>query len=252
MEILPIATDVLRPGDSLADALINASAYREEDIVVVSSKIVATSEGAAIAVDALQPSTEAMTIASITAQDPRFVEAILRETKRRHGAVRHCCPGAILTELAPEGMRGSILIANAGLDQSNTEKDTVIGWPEDPVRSTDTLRAALERKLGFRIGIILSDSCSLPRRKGVVAIGLACSGIDPLLSLKGIPDLSGRPLLMTTEAIADQLATAGNAVMGNAAQSIPAAIIRNHGVALSDFSGWVPGIMKNEDLFGEM
>mgnify|MGYP000387859356 CR=1 FL=1 len=58
---------------------------------------------------------EAVSIATETRQDPRFVEAILQETTRLNGSVRHHCPGAVLTELKPGGMRGSILIANAGL-----------------------------------------------------------------------------------------------------------------------------------------
>jgi F420-0:gamma-glutamyl ligase len=57
---------------------------------------------------------------------------------------------------------------------------------------------------------------------------------------------------MTQEAIADQLATAANMLMGNAAESIPTVIIRDHGIALSDFEGWVPGIEAEEDLFGTL
>ena len=77
---------------------------------------------------------------------------------------------------------------------------------------------------------------------GVTAFALVCVGLDPLLSQQGVEDLFGKPLRITTEAIADQLATAANFVMGNAGQSTPAAIIRAHGLRLSDFAGWVPGI----------
>ncbi len=247
--ILPVRTRLVTRGDSVADLLADSSFYRESDVIVVSSKILATAEGAMRGLATLKPSDEAVSIATETRQDPRFVEAILQETTRLNGSVRHHCPGAVLTELKPGGMRGSILIANAGLDQSNAEADAAIGWPRDPARTATALRGELERRLGIRLAVIVSDSCSLPRRKGVVAIALACSGIDPLLSLEGVPDLRGRPLSMTTEAVADQLATAGNAVMGNAGNSTPAAIIRDHGLSLSEFSGWVPGIGEKEDLF---
>ena len=75
------------------------------------------------------------------------------------------------------------------------------------------------------------------------------SGLDPLLSQKGKTDLFGKPLKITTEAVADQLATAANFLMGNAAQSIPAVIIRDHGLTLSDWEGWIPGIEPEKDLF---
>lgn len=63
------------------------------------------------------------------------------------------------------------------------------------------------------------------------------------------PDLFGNNLHVTEEAVADQLATAGNAIMGNADQCIPAAIIRNHGYTRSDFCGFVPGIERGKDLY---
>ena len=56
-------------------------------------------------------------------------------------------------------------------------------------------------------------------------------------------------MTITVEATADQLATAANTLMGNAAQAVPAVIIRDHGLSFSDFCGWVPGIEKEEDLF---
>ena len=66
---------------------------------------------------------------------------------------------------------------------------------------------------------------------------------------KGKQDLFGKELKITTEAIADQLATAANTLMGNASQSTPIVIIRDHGIPLSDFAGWVPGIEPSADLF---
>lgn len=84
-----------------------------------------------------------------------------------------------------------------------------------------------------------------------MAFALVCDGIDPVKSEVGRKDLFGKPLRFTLEAVADQLATAANFVMGNADQSVPAAIIRDHGLALGNFSGWVDGIDPDEDLFRE-
>lgn len=246
MQILPIATATLRPGDDLAALLTKQ--VQDGDILVVSSKALSMIEGRLIDLASITPTEEAETYAETCRQDPAFTQAVLDETKRLNGEVAGTCPWALLTSVKPAGMKtGRILCPNAGLDQSNVEKGKAIGWPEDPVKSV----AELRKNLG-NVGIILSDSCCRPGRLGVTAFALATSGIDPLLSQVGKKDLFDRELKFTHEAVADQLAVAANAVMGNANQSVPAAIIRDHGFALSDYEGWVEGIEKDEDLFGDI
>jgi coenzyme F420-0:L-glutamate ligase/coenzyme F420-1:gamma-L-glutamate ligase len=282
MLILPIRTPTLKPGDDLAAILGATGMIEVGDIVVLSSKAVATVEGSAIDLRTIKPKNEAEELAKICHQDAHFTQAILKETKRMNGEVVGTCPWALLTSLKPEGMnRGRILCPNAGLDQSNVEKGWAIGWPEDPVESVRRIRKQLEYPArepkkprqpmkprnvrnsldssvtlksleSFRIGVLLSDSCCRPGRSGVVAFALVCAGMDPLKSEVGRKDLFGKELRFTNEAVADQLATAANAVMGNAGQSTPAAIIRDHGQTLSDFSGWVEGIEEEEDLYREL
>ena len=269
----------------------------ELDIFVISSKAVATAEGRIVDLASLTPSEEAKTLSKKCGRSPEFCEAVLAETKMRNGIVRGTCPGAIISELKPWGSspksfstrsstasqssavsslarreQGTIITANAGLDESNTEKGTAVGWPEDPAKSAQMLRQKLanhtkvmsdkrlaasngEKLIANRlplIAVVITDSCVRPRRWGVVAFALAVAGIDPLRDEAGREDLFGRKLRITKEAIADQLATAANMLMGNADQSIPAVIIRDHGLTLSDFAGWVPGIEPEEDLFREI
>jgi F420-0:gamma-glutamyl ligase len=150
----------------------------------------------------------------------------------------------MLTELKPEGFpSGVLLAANAGLDESNVESGYCIGWPGDPLTSIKKLRKALHA------AVLITDSTCRPRRQGVTALALVVSGFHPLRSLIGTRDLFGRDLRMTQEAVADQLATAANMLMGNAGESVPAVIIRNHGIAFTDYEGWVPGIAPEADLF---
>ena len=269
----------------------------ELDIFVISSKAVATAEGRIVDLASLTPSEEAKTLSKKCGRSPEFCEAVLAETKMRNGIVRGTCPGAIISELKPWGSspksfstrsstasqspavsslarreQGTIITANAGLDESNTEKGTAVGWPEDPVSSARRLRQQLEEHMrdkgkGIRteeshrpfslspyplsthLAVIITDSCVRPRRWGVTAFALAVAGIDPLRDEVGREDLFGRKLRITKEAVADQLATAANMLMGNADQSIPAVIIRDHGLTLSEYEGWVPGIEPEEDLF---
>lgn len=250
MLILPVPTPRLNQGDDIVSLLLKND-IRDGDILVVSSKAVARIEGATIDLRKIQPTPEARKYAHECNQDPCFTQCVLDETKRMNGAVSGTCPFALLTILQPTDMKtGRILCPNAGVDQSNIEAGHAIGWPLDPVASIRLLqKKILEHKKYSKIGIILSDSCTRPGRLGVTAFALTCCGIDPFISNVGNEDLFGKKLRVTQEAVADQLATAANAVMGNAAQSIPVAIIRDHRLPSSDFCGWVPGIEPEEDLF---
>lgn len=244
MQILSVHTSLLQCGSDLTAELLKNARFEDTDILIISSKAVAVTEGAAVSLADMVPSTEALELSRQYNQDPRFTEFILRETKRMNGAVIGVSPHVLLTSLKPSGMKhGRILCPNAGADQSNIDTDSAIGWPLDPVLSARQLSQALG------IPVIISDSCCVPARLGVTAFALACSGINPFRSEVGEKDLFGKTMRMTQEAVADQLATAANAVMGNSAQSVPAAIIRDYGILRSDFSGWVDGIEAEEDLF---
>ncbi|MEI8230024.1 MAG: coenzyme F420-0:L-glutamate ligase [Candidatus Peregrinibacteria bacterium] len=250
MHILPISTGLLNAGDNLAAILTQSFAFQDNDILVISSKAIATIEGAAIDLTTLTVSDEAKTWAKECGKSPAFCQGVLEETKRLNGEIVSSCPLALLTELQPSGLsEGSLLVPNAGLDESNVAKGFAIGWPHDPLASGIRMKSAIEKSSGKNVAVITSDSNCRPRRIGVTAFALTSAGIDPLLSKIGMKDLFGKPMTMTVEAVADQLATAANSVMGNAGESIPAAVIRDHGYTLSDFAGWVPGIAKEEDLF---
>jgi coenzyme F420-0:L-glutamate ligase len=245
MEILPIRTPLLTSGDDLAQAILAAIDLHDGDIIVFSSKVVAVTEGATIDLTKITPTSEAMNIARVHGGDPKEYQAILDETHRMNGKVIRITDRILLTELFPTGLsEGSILVPNAGLDHSNSKEGTMIGWPKDPVKSLKSIRKTLGS-----VAVILSDSSIAPRRSGVTAIALAVDGIDPLESQIGKPDLFGKPLRVTVEARADQLATMANAVMGNTNGSTPITVIRDHGIPFSSFSGWVPGIERERDLY---
>ncbi len=244
MQILAIPTPVLHHGSDLGLEIMKNTRLEKGDIVVISSKVVATVEQSALSLSTFTPSAKALALSATCNQDPRFTEFVLQETKRMNGCVVGVSPHVLLTSLKPSGMTcGRILCPNAGADLSNVEEHSVIGWPHDPVVSAQKLR----RVLGTPV--IISDSCCVIGRRGVIAYALVCAGVDPQRSEIGKKDLFGKTMRLTEEAVADQLATAANAVMGNSAQSIPAAVIRNAGIPSSDFLGWVDGMSMEEDLF---
>ncbi|PIR52633.1 hypothetical protein COU76_05445 [Candidatus Peregrinibacteria bacterium CG10_big_fil_rev_8_21_14_0_10_49_10] len=250
MYFLPIRTGILRKGDFIAQTIAKECDLQNGDIVAVSAKACAVCEGAAIDLSQVAITAEATDWAERCGRSPAFRQAVLDETERMHGIVVSSCPLAMLCDLQPDGLsEGSILAVNAGLDESNIGEGFAIGWPKDPVATVQNMQDELQKISGKHIAVILTDSCCRPGRLGVTALALCTCGIDPLLSQIGKPDLFGHKLTMTHEATADQLATAANFLMGNADQSTPAVILREHGLSLSDFCGWVPGIERNEDMF---
>jgi len=256
VKIIPIQTPLIEKDDDLIKLIVDSAQLEDGDIIVLSSKAVAMSEGELIDLSKVEVSDEAKEWAEKLKRhnpNPAFRQAVIDETAHMHGRVLPSCEHAMLTEVRPDGLpSGTILAANAGLDRSNAPDGFAIGWPKDPLVSARRIRKELSDETGKKVAVIITDSCCRPRRKGVTAIALTVAGIDPLQSQIGKDDLFGQDLRMTEEATADQLATAANFVMGNADQSIPAVIIRDHKMDLTDFEGWVPGIEPEEDLFKGM
>jgi len=122
------------------------------------------------------------------------------------------------------------VMANAGVDRSNvasvTAREPVLLLPHDPDASAAALRTALQLRFGVALGIVVSDSFGRPWRMGVVNVALGAAGVPALLNCRGESDRSGRPLQVTEVAIADALAAAAGLVMGEAAESVPAVLIR--------------------------
>jgi coenzyme F420-0:L-glutamate ligase / coenzyme F420-1:gamma-L-glutamate ligase len=245
MELIGITTDILRRGDNLAATLKGAADIHPDDIVVISSKIIATCEDAFVDLATINVSDTARMEAEKTGRSPEFCQTVLDETTRMHGRVAGRCPGALLCVLHPTPTV-TILAANAGMDQSNVPDGTALGWPRDS--------AASAKRLASELGcaVIIIDSCCTVLRTGISAYALACAGIDPIRDERGKPDLFGKPLRITRDAIADELAAGTSVIMGNAAQATPAVIVRNHGLPRSNFAGWIETFRPEEDLFRDV
>jgi coenzyme F420-0:L-glutamate ligase/coenzyme F420-1:gamma-L-glutamate ligase len=81
-----------------------------------------------------------------------------------------------------------------------------------------------------------------------VAIGLA--GISPIRDRRGEKDLFGYILRIKQTAIADELSSAAELVIGQADEGIPAAIIRGYGYARTENAKATELIRPREkDLF---
>ncbi len=225
--VLPLAAlPEVRPGDDLgalvADALAatpGALPLRADDVVVVTQKVVSKAEGAVVDLRTIEPRPEAVAFAERWRRDPRQVEVVLREAVR----IVRMANGVIIAE-TPQGF----ILANAGVDASNVgpgSGDVVLRLPDDPDASARRIRSAIESRHGVAPGVVVSDSLGRPWRFGITDLAIGVAGFRPLEDLRGTVDADGRPMTATIRAVADEIASAAELVLGKAARR-PVALVR--------------------------
>src|SRR6266403_5739355 len=192
----------VRPGDDIARLIVEAAARQATpvasgDLLVIGQKIVSKAEGRLVKLADVQPSPIALAMAPGLAKDPRLVEVILRESRR----VVRMDKGVIITET-----HHGWICANAGVDQSNVDTDTVALLPEDPDRSARTLRERVHALTSAEVAVIVADTFGRPWREGLTNVAIGLAGMAALRDYIGLPDSAGRPLQMTMLAVADELA----------------------------------------------
>jgi coenzyme F420-0:L-glutamate ligase / coenzyme F420-1:gamma-L-glutamate ligase len=198
LEVLPVTgLPEIGAGADLA-ALIGDAApdLRDGDILVVTSKIVSKAEGRVV-----------------TGDREAFIDAESVRTVARRGQTR------IVTT------RHGLVMAAAGVDNSNTAPGTVVLLPEDPDGSAGRLRAGIAARRGLTVGVIVSDTMGRPWRTGQTDTAIGAAGLEPLRDHRGQTDTFGNLLEVTVAAVADEIAAAADLVKGKTTQ-IPVAIVR--------------------------
>jgi len=210
-------------GSDLA-ALIAAAApdLRAGDILVITSKIVSKAEGRVVTVSREQ---------AIEAETVRVVA--------RRGA----------TTIAQT--RHGLVLAAAGVDESNTAPGTVVLLPEDPDESARRLRKALHHRTSVSLGVIVTDTMGRPWRAGQTDNAVGAAGIVPVRDYRGEPDTFGNILEVTVAAVADEIAAAADLVKGKS-RHVPVAVVRGLAEFVTEQDG--PGARAlirpaEEDMF---
>ncbi len=222
--ILPLrGIGEVRPGDDLAallaDAITAAGGLLAGDILVVTQKIVSKAEGRIIDPVDIEPSAFAHQIARTAKKDAHYQEVVLRESAR----IVKMANGVLITET-----HHGFICANSGVDESNVDGGRRLALlPIDPDASAAALRAALAARFGHAPAVIITDTFGRPWREGQVNVAIGVAGIEPLRDFKGIADSYGYTMQATLIAIADELASAAELVMGKI-DRVPAAIVRGY------------------------
>jgi coenzyme F420-0:L-glutamate ligase / coenzyme F420-1:gamma-L-glutamate ligase len=226
IKIFPITgLPLSKKGDNIAKLIVEAAKkqgtpIQDRDVIVVTHVFVSKAEGNIINLDTVTPSEKAKELADKTGKDPAIVEVILRETKD----IVRVGPNSIITETI-----SGIVCANAGVDRSNVEGErNVVPLPQNPNQSAQTIREGIKQFCGCDVAVIVSDTHGRPFRMGEINIAVGVAGFKPIRDRRGEKDLFGYTLKLKQTAVADELSSAAELVIGQANEGIPAAIIRGY------------------------
>jgi len=217
---------LVKSGDNVAEIIVeiageNDLEIEDGDVVVVAQKIFSKTEKKVIRLRDVIPSKKAEKIAKITGKSPKFVELVLRETKKMVKASR----GILIVE----DKRGLICI-NAGIDKSNVEgRENFALLPENPDESAEKCRMEIKKLTGKNVAVIICDTYSRPFRRGQVNFAIGVAGIKPFKDYRGKEDLFGRILIVKNVAVIDEIAAAAELLMGQAKEARPVVIFKGLG-----------------------
>ncbi len=226
IRILPVrGLPEVAKGDDLAEMIARVTELADGDVVVVTQKVVSKAEGRLVDLD------------PEVGHKP-LVEAESVRVLRRRGDL-------VISETAH-----GFVCANAGVDLSNVAEGTAALLPVAPDRSARRIRDALRHHVGVKVAVVVSDTFGRPWRRGVTDVAIGCSGLKPIIDLRGTSDALGRELQVTEVAIVDELAAAAELVMGKA-ENVPVAVVRGVDPSWFGEGGVVDDVVRDpsEDLF---
>jgi F420-0:gamma-glutamyl ligase len=205
MHYIPIKTRRLNPPQDDVYAVLRESLtdLQEGDVVLVTSKIVAIHQGRCVPTDQVDKKA--------------LVKAEAEYSIEGHQKFNY----------SPLAIKHNALFYAAGIDESNADNHYIL-LPHEPFVEAEKIWSFVREQSGVEnLGIIITDSHSIPLRSGSIGTSIAWWGIDPCESHKGKKDLFGRPLAFSTTNIVDCLAAGGGAVSGESSESTPLIIVRD-------------------------
>ena len=240
MQIIPIPIEKeITEDDDLSELILNSGDILDGDVLVIAQKIISKQEGRMVELSTVNPSLLAQGISSQYNKDPALVELILSESKR----IVRLKNGLIIVET-----NSGFICANAGIDESNVVDGFATLLPLDSDKSAEIIRTNILNKTGKNVAVIISDTFGRPFRMGQTNCAIGISGLNPILDYAGTLDSFKRILRITAIAVADELSSATELVMGKT-KKCPVAIVRNYSFNVG--SNTIQDLIRpeNEDLF---
>jgi len=239
--LIPVQLPTVQIGEDLGKIVAGALGkcdlrLSDGDVIAVSSKVVAASEGRVVKLNSVRVTGTAKQLSRKWHVDPRLATLVLDESEGILGGVA----GFLLT------IKSGILTANAGIDLKNSPRGTVTLWPHDADISAARLRKSLEEASGKRLGVIVVDSRVTPLRLGTVGLALGVSGFFPVRDIRGKPDIFGRKVKATQANMADDLASSAHVLMSESNEHQALVVIRGAPVLLRSGGGSKEALLSRE------
>jgi coenzyme F420-0:L-glutamate ligase/coenzyme F420-1:gamma-L-glutamate ligase len=233
----------VRSGDDIGALVVESGDPGDDEIVVLSQKIVSKAEGRLRRLEEVDPSDRARKLAGETGKNPRLVQLAIEESR----AVIRASPGVLIVET-----HTGLVCANAGIDASNLAGDGLVALlPEDPDASARQIRERIRAAGGSSPAVIVADSFGRPWRLGQSDVAIGCAGIAPLDDWRGRRDRGGRELSATAIASIDEIAAAADLVRTKVS-GVPGAVLSGLDRLISTDDGPGAAALKrpeSEDLF---
>ena len=227
MQIIPIYVEKeIESSDDISDIILKTEKLNDGDVLVIAQKIISKQEGRIINLSTVTPSLLADGIGSQYHKDPRIVELILSESKR---IVR------MKNEILIVETNQGFICANAGIDESNVKNGYATLLPVNSDVSAQIIRKKILEQSNKNVAVIISDTFGRPFRMGQTNHAIGVSGLNPILDYEGTLDSFNKILRVTAIAIADELTSASELVMGKSLKC-PFAIIRDYSFKVGDHS----------------
>jgi coenzyme F420-0:L-glutamate ligase/coenzyme F420-1:gamma-L-glutamate ligase len=237
----------IKEGDNLAKMVCEATERQETpiqngDIIVITHVVVSRAERNVANLDNVIPSDFAKAFAQRFNKDPNLIEVILREAR----SIVRMDYGKLITET-----KHGLVCANSGVDHSNVPGNRNVALlPKNPDRSAQEIRREIRKLTDKDVAIIISDTHGRPLREGEINIAIGVAGINPIRDRRKEKDLFGYTLKIKRTAIADELSSAAELVIGQADEGIPVAVIRGYSYPKSERTKATDLIRPREkDLF---
>ncbi len=242
--LIPLACRKMEgPFDFISELKVNLGENEEElrhgDLLVISGKYLAMAEGRYVDLSRVIALEDAKEYAESYGMSPGLSETVLRESDY----VLRGLHGFILT------VKDGFFAPNAGVDKSNIGRGSAILHPSNGPGLAARLRREVLVAFGVRVGVVITDSRLQPLRRGTVGTSIGFSGFDAVVDDRGRVDLFGNRLKVTRRAVADDLSSAAELLMGESDESVPVVVARDTGVRLADTDFFDVSVPADECIF---
>src|SRR3989338_470716 len=201
MQVKTIKTRIFQENENLLKFILKyIKRIPENSVLVITSKIVALSEG-------------------------RVVEC--KDKNQKIKLIKEESDFAIKTKYTWLTIKDGMVMANAGVDESNADGKIIL-LPKNSFRSADLIRKKLKKIFKLKkFGVLITDSRVFPLRAGIVGVALGYAGFKGVKNYIGQKDIFGRTLKMSRTDVADSLTTTAILCMGEGKERQPLALITN-------------------------